>query len=179
MVLQLPQQAVKAPQATDFERLAEIFNATGTPVIKTKPWVAVDTGPENYPHALHGWLIDDGVKEITVVDLHGKKHKVRRPAPGERRPKIEKESEVAFKIVLEILGEFQGNDYAVAWKVRAEDFSVHGKKLLADGLPKNRDSTGLSAYAAANERFGLADHVIDAARHSACRLSIGPKGSRQ
>ena len=34
----------KAPQPADFERLAEIFAPPGTPIIKGKAWVAVDTG---------------------------------------------------------------------------------------------------------------------------------------
>src|SRR5690349_4769765 len=65
----------RVPPPGAFERLAEVFAPPGTPSVKDKAWVAVDTGPANMRSDLHGWLIHDGPREITLLDWYGELHK--------------------------------------------------------------------------------------------------------
>jgi hypothetical protein len=145
------------PQAADYELLAEVFAPSGTPSVKNKAWVKVDTGPANAPSGLTGWLIEDGAKEITVLDRDGDLHKLRKPGPDERRPalKVDKDGTMPYT-------RYREADRSVAWKAQPEDFAAIVKKFLADGIPVHKEVEGFRDMTGG--RFSLQAHVIDAAR---------------
>ncbi|HZZ82774.1 MAG TPA: hypothetical protein VFE62_30020 [Gemmataceae bacterium] len=151
----------------DFKRLAEVFSPAGVPEIRAKQWVAIDTGPANLKRELHGWVIADG-KEIVVIDWYGVSHKLRKPQAKEQRPKL-KEDKDGFVT----WGETEKADHSIAWGMRNEDISAKLKKFLADGLPKEQESTNV--FGSVNARFGLAHHIIDAARHAHNANILGMK----
>jgi len=152
----------------DFKRLAKVFGRPGSASVIGKTWVAVDTGPENVPLDLHGWLIEDGVKGLLLLDWYGELHKLRKSASDEKRPKIKEGEDGTF-----LFSTFQESDFSVAWKVRAEDYAAKSKKFLTDGLPTDKDTN--SASASVSQRFGLADHVVDAARYAHFAYQFGEK----
>ena len=152
----------------DFKRLAKVFGRPGSASVIGKTWVAVDTGPENVSLDLHGWLIEDGVKGLLLLDWYGELHKLRKSASDEKRPKIKEGEDGTF-----LFSTFQEADFSVAWKVRAEDYAAKSKKFLTDGLPTDKDTN--SASASASQRFGLADHVVDAARYAHFAYQFGEK----
>jgi hypothetical protein len=156
------------PQPTDFERLAEVLAPAGTPSIKGKGWVAVDTGPANHRSELQGWLIEDGAKEITILDWYGELHKLRKPAADEKRPTIKPEEDGGL-----LLGKIREADYSVAWMVRPEDFAAKSKKFLADGLPDDKQSDGV--YGFVHQKYALESHIIDAARFAHFAHQLGQK----
>ena len=158
----------KDAQPGDFERLAEIFGPPGSPSIKGKTWVAVDTGPENWPSELHGWLIEDGAKDILLLDWYGDLYTLRKPASDEKRPKIQEEKDGGL-----LWSTIQEADCSVVWKVRAEDYNAKSRKFLAQGLPKDRDAN--NAWEGVSQRFGLADHVVDATRFAHYAYQLGQK----
>jgi hypothetical protein len=153
-----------APQPADFERLAEVFATPGTPSIKGKAWVAVNTGPTNFRSELHGWLIEDSPKEITLFAWDGELHKLRKPKPDEKRPELKK------KITLEMfLSKGQGVNFSVAWEVRPEDFAARGRQFLADGRPKDMEGPSRIML----EIFAHKAHILDAARFAHCAHQLG------
>ncbi len=156
------------PQPAVFERLAEVFTPPGTPDIKGKPWVVVDTGPANCPSELSGWLIEDRAQGIVLLDWYGELHKLRKPATAERRPAIKEEKDGGF-----LLSTIQAADHSVAWKIRAEDYAAKSKKFLADGLPRDKDIKDV--FGMVNQRFGLAGHVVGAARYAQFAYRLGQK----
>ena len=68
---------------------------------------------------------------------------------------------------------FLGADFSVAWKIRVEDYAAKSKKFLLDGLPKEKDTEGI--YASVSQRFGLADHVVEATRYAHFARQFGQK----
>jgi hypothetical protein len=163
--------AAQTPPAQDkdpgaFGPLAEIFALPGAPSIKGKPWVAVDTGPANAKRDLEGWLIEDGPKDLVLFDWYGETHRLRKPGPDEKRPRIKEEKDGGIP-----WSAFVEADRSVAWKVRAEDYNAKSKKFLADGLPRYTGGTG--AFGFVNQRFGLAHHVVDLARYAHFAHQLG------
>lgn len=146
-----------APPAAAFDRLAELFAPPGTPPIKGKRWVTIDTGPANIPQARTGWLVEDGAKEVTLLDEDSEVVKLRKPAVGEKRPTVEgdKEGNISLSRYLEA-------DRSVAWKVEPADFAARAKKFLADGIPTYKEDRGFRDMS--RGRFTLQGHVIDSAR---------------
>lgn len=151
-----------------FDRLAEIFGRPGTSGIQGKAWVIVDRGPANAPVELRGWLIEDGTKEITLLDWHGNLHKLRKPAGDEKRPELK-----VMKDGSTPLNAFFQADRSVAWKVMEADYSAWCKKFLTDGLPGDKANPGL--FSDIKERFGLADHIVDSARYAHFANQLGQK----
>jgi hypothetical protein len=156
----------KAIEKAEFERLAEIFAPPGTPSIKDKSWVTVDIGPANWKSDLNGWLIKDGAKEIDLLGWYGELHKLRKPAANEKRPSIKEEKDVGI-----LWSAIHQADCSVAWQVRAADYGAKSKKFLGDGMPKEKDDRNI--FGSVNQRFGLADHVVDSARHACYALQLG------
>src|SRR5437868_2102627 len=72
----------------DLERLAEIFAPPGTPSIRDKGCVAVETGPANAQSSVNGWLITETSTTLTLFDSEGNLHSLRKPKAGESRPKV-------------------------------------------------------------------------------------------
>ena len=68
-------------------------------------------------------------------------------------------------------GEVRKADYSVAWKIRKANYTAKSKKFLADGLPKKEDNNNV--FRIVNERFGLAGHIIDAARYAHFARQLG------
>jgi hypothetical protein len=155
-------------QRADFERLAKVFSPPGTPSVKGKAWVAVDTGPANFSSDLRGWLIKDDLKEIILLDWYGELHKLRKPRPNEKRPKTQQENRGRFPV-----SKIQRADYSVAWKVRLKDFGGEAKRFLADGMPEDKEPRGISGMV--QQRFGLEGHVIEAARFAHFAYQLGHK----
>ena len=159
------------PRLADFDKLAEVFAPPGTPSIKGKSGVSVDTGPANFSTKWQGWLLLDSPEQITIIDRYGDVQKLRKPAKTEDRPKVKQEK--SGGVLLETL---QQADFSVAWEVRPEDYFASSKKFLADGLPKERDRDGSpGAWSVAADRFGLADQVIEAARYAHVAHLLGEK----
>ena len=117
---------------------------------------------------MHGWLIEDGPKEIALLDWDGELHKLRKPTPDEKRPTIKEEQDGSF-----LLSNIREADHTVAWKVGPEDYAARSKKFLADGLPKDKDTKDV--FGDVNRRFGLKDHVIEAARFAHYAHQLGDK----
>src|SRR5713101_6565466 len=78
----------QASRRTDLKWLAEVF--AGIPSIQGKACVAVSTGPANHSTEMWGWLMDDGPKEITLLDNYGKLHRLSRPTSDEKRITLKK-----------------------------------------------------------------------------------------
>jgi hypothetical protein len=163
--------AKKEEQPVDFERLAEIFAPPGTPSIKGKPWVVVETGPVNSVPWLsnrHGWLIENGAKEILLLDWDGASHNFRKPDAGEIRPRIKEEKDGG-----KLWSDLQNADYSVAWKVHEKDYGAKSKKFLTDGLPKDTEEKNI--FGSVDQRFGLADHVVESVRYAHYAHQFGQK----
>jgi hypothetical protein len=105
-------QPASKTDAADFGQLAEILAPPGTPSIKEKRWVTIATGPLNWPTELRGWLIEDGAQEVLLLDWEGEAHKLRKPAPDEKRPKVKEDKEGRLTLDRE-------SDGSVAWKVNS------------------------------------------------------------
>jgi hypothetical protein len=161
------QPAEKKPVGKpEFEQLADIFAPPATPSIKDKSWVTVDVGPTNWKSDLHGWVISDTPKEIELLDWYGEMHKLRKPAASAKRPAIKEEKDGSI-----LWSEGQNADRSVAWQVRATDYGAKSKKFLEDGMPKEKDNRNI--FSSVNQRFGLADHVVDSARHAHFAHQLG------
>jgi hypothetical protein len=166
-----PAIAETSPRSGDLDNLARIFAPRGTPSIQGKTWVAVDTGPANQPFKLQGWLLQEDAKQITLLDWYGEVHRLRKPSAGDMRPSLKDEK--VYRILTGDNGEV---DYSVAWKIEPEEFATKSKKFLAAGLPKEGNREGVpGAWSMANDRFGLAHHVIEAARHAHFAHQLGQK----
>jgi hypothetical protein len=148
---------VEARRVTDYERLAEVFAPPGTPPIKGKRWVTVDTGPSNAAEARTGWLVEDGARDVTLLDEGDDVVKLRKPAAGEKRPILpaDKDGKISWS-------QYREADRSVAWKVEPADFATRAKKFLADGIPTFKEDRGFRDMSGG--RFALQGHVIDAAR---------------
>jgi hypothetical protein len=162
---QIPQRADSSPAG--IERLDEVFAPPGTPSVKGKPWVAVHTGPADWSNELHGWLIEDGPKGLLLLDWYGELRRLGRPASDEKRPEVfGKDGTFSFDAAETV-------DDSAAWGVRPEDFAARSEKFLADGLPDDKDADDVSDMV--SQRFGLADHVVDAARFAHFARQLGRK----
>ena len=142
------------------------FSLPGGSELKGEPWVAVDIGPANWPEDLEGWLIEDAPKEILLLDWYGEVHTLRKPAPAEKRPKLKEEKDGA------VLWDSEA-DHSVAWNVRKEDYNAKSKKFLADGLPQDKNEDRIFGFV--NRRFGLAYHIVNAARYAHFAHQFGQK----
>jgi hypothetical protein len=150
----------------EFERLAEIFAPRGRPGIKGESWVTVDVGPANWRSDLHGWLIKDGLKEIELLDWYGELHKLRKPAANEIRPAVQEEKNGGI-----LWSSIQQADRSVAWQVRPADYGARSKKFLGEmGPPTLID---LAIAASVDQRFWLADEVVDSARYAHYAHQLG------
>ncbi len=115
---------------------------------------------------MEGWLIEDAPKEILLLDWYGEVHTLRKPAPAEKRPKLKEEKDGA------VLWDSEA-DHSVAWNVRKEDYNAKSKKFLADGLPQDKNEDRIFGFV--NRRFGLAYHIVNAARYAHFAHQFGQK----
>ncbi|MEM9346110.1 MAG: hypothetical protein AAGB26_05795 [Planctomycetota bacterium] len=150
----------------DFERLSEVFTQPDVALIKGKPWVIVDVGPADFSFDRRGWLINDGDKRIELVDLQGELHRFRRPGEDEQRPRINEDPEGKF-----LWADLQNADYATAWRVHVASYESENETFLEKGMPQEEGDDGI--FSDVNQRFTLADHVVEAARHAHFTYQLG------
>ncbi|MEM6258626.1 MAG: hypothetical protein AAGI37_09975 [Planctomycetota bacterium] len=150
----------------DFKRLSKIFTQPEAQLIKGKPWVIVDIGPANFEFDRRGWLINNEDKRIELVDLHGELHQFRKPGADEQRPRINEGPEGRFS-----WANLQNADYSAAWRVRVADYDAECKVFLEEGIPQENSEGDIFGHV--NQRFSLADHVVEAARHAHFTYQLG------
>jgi hypothetical protein len=140
--------APEAPRA-ELVKLVEVLDALELTGVAGKPWVVVETGPEQTPREEPGWLVADGPDTLTLLDPDGYRREFARPAAGARRPPA-------------------GDDVGRAWRTQEADFAEFCGRFLEAGPPIPGPPGGGPGmlFRFQRDRDGLAGHAVTAARYA-------------
>lgn len=165
------------PTAEDLQVLEEIFALPGGHSIVGKPWVVADTGPENAPYSLQGWILKETNERVLLWEWEGKLHVLRKPGLNETRPRLPEIDGLGV-----LIPEIWLIDRSVVWGYQREDFLERSQAYLAEGQPKEidlKEDDKENLFAGFNrrnqERWDLCDRAVNSARYAHCARLMGEK----
>jgi len=141
----------------EFQKLFVIFQGAGDLGVKGKRWMRAKTGPSDWNVELQGWLVEETPRSIRLLDDSGIIHSIRKPQPGEQRPKG-KGKDISLE-------EYFAKRHDAVWDLQPSDFSEVCRQFLAKGLP-NVDRKEKGFRVMDGGRSELSDHAVKACRYA-------------